>query len=574
MYEARKPSDQKNQGLQENDVPWALGMLAAGLFLSMVYVFYHRFNSDEPQHLHVAWGWAHGLMQYQDVFDNHTPLFHLLMAPLVKLFGDRYDLLLWMRAAMIPFRLGTLACTYCIAARLFSPRLGIWAAALTGAFLPFVEKSVEFRTDVLWTMLFVMAVAASVGFKFTPARGFLVGIIFGTAFAVSMKSSILLACCAAAAVSTAALNGREAFRGLYSRNNCLALLAFLPGLLIIPTVVIAWFATHGAWSDFYYGTIQHNLLPGGGKSPLWKQLAFLPAAYVLLFGTRKLAAAKNLSGAGSPAYVFLLLMAGYYLLAVMLLWPFPTDQDSLPMWPIVMVLLVPLLDGPAERFIRPRLGVRWRALLPHAALILFAMLEISLILFKMGSHLYDKRIGQELATWKAVLELTEPGDTVMDPKGEFIFRKRAYFYAFETITRARMAAHLITDNVADSLVAEHTCVVYPEIQRYPEDFQSFVRANYLSVGPLLVAGKIPVQEASAHPDVLSYDVSIAAEYTIVTADGPGKGLLDGKPCNDGLVLKAGRHAYRPAPGETRPALLWANAARKGYTPFELRGKGK
>ena len=37
-----------------------------------------RFNSDEPQHYHVAWGWSRGLRPYWDLFDNHTPLFHLL----------------------------------------------------------------------------------------------------------------------------------------------------------------------------------------------------------------------------------------------------------------------------------------------------------------------------------------------------------------------------------------------------------------------------------------------------------------------------------------------------------------
>jgi len=45
-------------------------------------IFRYRFDSDEPQHMHVAWGWAHGFIQYRDVFDNHMPLFHLLTAPL------------------------------------------------------------------------------------------------------------------------------------------------------------------------------------------------------------------------------------------------------------------------------------------------------------------------------------------------------------------------------------------------------------------------------------------------------------------------------------------------------------
>src|SRR5579885_3030270 len=37
------------------------------------------YNSDEGQHLHVAWSWTQGLLPYRDVFDNHGPLFGLIM---------------------------------------------------------------------------------------------------------------------------------------------------------------------------------------------------------------------------------------------------------------------------------------------------------------------------------------------------------------------------------------------------------------------------------------------------------------------------------------------------------------
>jgi hypothetical protein len=52
----------------------AFGILA---LLRVAYVFREGFNSDEPQHLHIVWGWTRGLVQYRDLFDNHMPLFHL-----------------------------------------------------------------------------------------------------------------------------------------------------------------------------------------------------------------------------------------------------------------------------------------------------------------------------------------------------------------------------------------------------------------------------------------------------------------------------------------------------------------
>ena len=54
-------------------------------------------ESDEPQHLHVAWAWTQQGVPYRDVFDNHMPLFHMLCAPLLSLLGERADILDCMR---------------------------------------------------------------------------------------------------------------------------------------------------------------------------------------------------------------------------------------------------------------------------------------------------------------------------------------------------------------------------------------------------------------------------------------------------------------------------------------------
>ncbi|HEV8434125.1 MAG TPA: hypothetical protein VGR95_11980, partial [Thermoanaerobaculia bacterium] len=53
---------------------WTLtAIAAASVVLRAVCYFRYRFDSDEPQHLHVAWGWTQGLVQYRDYFDNHAP---------------------------------------------------------------------------------------------------------------------------------------------------------------------------------------------------------------------------------------------------------------------------------------------------------------------------------------------------------------------------------------------------------------------------------------------------------------------------------------------------------------------
>ena len=35
------------------------------ILIRIVNILYYRFDNDEPQHLHVIWGWAHGFIQYR-----------------------------------------------------------------------------------------------------------------------------------------------------------------------------------------------------------------------------------------------------------------------------------------------------------------------------------------------------------------------------------------------------------------------------------------------------------------------------------------------------------------------------
>src|SRR5689334_2187683 len=109
----------------------AIALFGLGCFFKFWNVFLLRFDSDEPQHLHVIWAWTHGLVQYRDVFDNHMPLFHLLCAPILGLMGEHAADLYWMRLLMVPLYFVSLWCIYRIGEITFSRRVGLWAALLT-----------------------------------------------------------------------------------------------------------------------------------------------------------------------------------------------------------------------------------------------------------------------------------------------------------------------------------------------------------------------------------------------------------------------------------------------------------
>src|SRR5262249_38433169 len=141
-------------GLASRSQVWiAAGLLCLGTFFKFWNVFFFRFNSDEPQHLHVVWAWTHGLVQYRDVFDNHMPLFQLLCAPILGLLGEHAADLYWMRLLMVPLYFLSLWCVYRIGTIAFSRRVGLWAALLASGMGAYHFCSTEFRTDNVWTPL-------------------------------------------------------------------------------------------------------------------------------------------------------------------------------------------------------------------------------------------------------------------------------------------------------------------------------------------------------------------------------------------------------------------------------------
>ena len=136
---------------------WAAALALAGVIaLRIVYALVYRVDSDEPQHLHVVWGWAHGMVQYRDLFDNHTPLFQMACAPLFRLLGEHAWIIVPMRLAMLPFYLADVWLVYLIGRALYVQRWAVWMALASGCVPTFFLVTTEFRTDDLWTTLWLV----------------------------------------------------------------------------------------------------------------------------------------------------------------------------------------------------------------------------------------------------------------------------------------------------------------------------------------------------------------------------------------------------------------------------------
>ena len=378
----------------------AIALLLAAAALRLLGIWEYRFNSDEPQHAHVIWGWTRGLLQYRDFFDNHAPLFHMLWAPVLAALGESVRTLFWLRLTMLPLFAGALALTHAIGRRLLSRRAALWGTVLTALLPPFFVKTLELRADVPWTLLWLAAFQVATGGALGAGRLFAAGLLAGAAAAVSLKSCLLLACLLGSAVAAAAWGaaggrgrstGDEGAGGRHAEGGgndggdaaapgagagskrrdagagrggglgeapasggaggkALAALtaagAALAGTLAVPAAVVLYFQRRGALDALLAGAVRHNLQVSQHGPGALKRAVILAAGVPLLA-----LIARWALRAGPPALarqrLLLALTAGSYLIAMQVLWPLITSQTYLPVEPLVCLFVAAAALGTA-----------------------------------------------------------------------------------------------------------------------------------------------------------------------------------------------------------------------------------
>jgi Dolichyl-phosphate-mannose-protein mannosyltransferase len=542
---------------------------AASLFAVMIVfrianMLYYRFDSDEPQHLHVIWAWMHGLVPYRDLFDNHMPLFHIALAPIFGLIGERATILYWMRFVLLPMYCIAIWCTYRIGTLLFSRRVGVWAVILAGFYPWYHFTSLEFRTDNVWAPLWLLCITILVGGALTVPRALVAGLVLGLCFAVSMKSILFLASLLIAAPIALALVGREKLRQSWvhlARSSA----GFLLVTLMVPTVIMIFFALKGIWPEFRYCVFDHNIwahhIAEGHHSGRFIFI-FLIAFPFVIYGARLIVLAEP-----DPALAFrrgfLLLICGFYLPALYSFWALRTREDYLPYYPLAFVFYTAAILAISSRLSTYNLGVTQilrRIPLP-AFIVLFS---VSILL---GQRLFSKNTAKaETDLLRSILTVTNPGDYVFDCKGETIFRQRCCRPILESITIQQIRWHVIPDNIAQNCIETRTCVAVM-MGRTPLDVSNFVRRNYLLVGDeLRVAGAF-LNSAGPNKTRIDFSVVIPASYEIIARDSQVTGWLDGTPYNGARFLEPGKHTFVQTSKARNLAVLWAQAADRHFTPF-------
>ena len=407
------------------------GTAATSLLLRAIAFFNYRFDSDEQQHLHVAWGWTAGLVQYRDVFDNHLPLFHLLTAPFVALLGERADILLWMRIPMLALFALVIWATYTIAD---DARVGAWAVVLLSLFPPFFLKSLEFRNDNLWTALWMLAIVGVM----RRWRPFVIGLLLGGAFAASIKTVVLLI----------------AFVIAVRKQKWLEMLA---GFAVVPAILAIYFASVGALDELLYCNVAFNAYFAQTRKGLW----ILQLLFPLLVGATILLARRFRLG------FFAVIIAVYAITLPPLGVPI-SPRDFLPLMPLAAILTA-----------RTITRLRTYAII---ATVFIAALFYYADRFERNTDWHTTMMNQ-------ALRLSRPGERIMDVKGETIFRHRPFYYVFENLTRAQMSRGIIRDTVAEDVIRTRTHVAQADGPMWPPRARAFLSENFLDMGRLRASGQ-------------------------------------------------------------------------------------
>ncbi len=543
------------------EIALGVAVLLALLGLRWFYVTTQPWDSDEPQHLHVVWAWSTGLLPYKDVFDNHAPLFQAMSAPLFRLFGERADIVAAMRWAMQPVAVLLIGATYWIGARLFSVRAGFWGALLAASFPGLYAKLGEYRPDLFWAALWLVILAVLIGGKIAPGRLFVAGLLFGVAFSVSMKTTFLLFDALAAGIVVWFFRvwneGAEFSKPRAMPNVVACLSATIAGALIVPILVIAFFAFQGALPQMYNCVIAHNLTYSWNPWHLiiaritdLRFWLFVPA----IAGGVWLAKRDKEPGRAARRLYFLA-ATGLYCPLLFVFWPLISKQDYLPFYPILMLTIGFVLVG---------LGNWIRARFALPVFILSFVVVCWQVVSIVRDHPPLKQTNQSNVQIIAdTLRLTQPGETVLDAKGQVIFRARPYYYAFEQLTREQAEHGKIKDDVPVRLIANRTPEVVQSHWLTPETGR-FVNQNYVSVGSVMVLGKKVAPDSGGN---VQFEISIPEKYRVVTSEGEASGTLDGSPIDGARDLSAGMHDLVVNSSHKRAAVVWARAIEKGYSPF-------
>lgn len=468
----------------------ALAYVLAAVAVRAATILRWSYNSDEPQHLHLAWQWSRGLVAYRDVYDNHLPLFHLLVAPWIAAVGETPHILFYARLLMVPLVLAILVLTWKLTAELFDPALAWWATFAAAVSPPMLRPTIEFRNDVLWLLLLLVALML-----FFRERRFVAGVVLGAALMVSIKTAPF-----AMALALAVIVARYG-----------SLVPVIAGSVIVPAIVTAFLAFHGAADDMFRWSVFAN-----GAMPVELSRRLLGGIWCIA-----LSAVAIWLGSRFPRdkRVVAAAIAIFHIAFFVVMAPLVGPRDFLPVYPIGFMFLF--------AFLAPRTR--------HLVACLLVPIAIGEArLWEEPSRYYPQIVAD-------AIRFTAPADPVFDRKGEMVFRRRATYLALESVSQRRLAAGELRDTIAADIVAARAYASLRDSARIPPASRAFLNRYFVPVSAIRVAGQHIGRDGT-------FEIAIPGFYTV---------LRNGRIVVPARWYAAGRH-YGPK-GATA---LWSDVVRR------------
>jgi hypothetical protein len=490
---------QQESRLTERDRARLSILVVATLIVRAFFTVVRKVDSDEPQHLHVAWAWAKGLVQYRDVFDNHLPLLHMLFAPAMALAPENSGVFLFMRAAIAPFAIACAYLFYLLVKPLYGTRIAAVAALTFSMSHPWLPKSVEFRNDTLWMFFWLAALLL-----FTRNRHFLAGVAMSLAFLASVKAAPIV-------IAHALVFATQRRFPSLRETRSLILGGALPPLLLC----LAMFAL-GAFDEMVYQTLLFN---AAAPVPQWRRIAgalgFLVAGSAIFF-----------LGRNRPHLTLFVL---WYTSLLLAFWPILTPRDFLPIMPILVLGFV----------------------------LSFKRLMIAPVVIAIVATAIDTRIWRPREDFRerfvdTVVTTTAPTDYVLDLKGDAIFRRRPVRPIYEDVGRALTAIGKLPDSGPQRMIETGCCAAIRDSGHLPPHTRAFIARHFI--------GSEPVRYCGTRVTGSSFTIAIPQTYAVV-ARNPQRVRIDGIPYRGPRRLGAGRHAIDRG-GNESVVVIWSRAAKE------------
>lgn len=532
--------------------------LALVLALKIVYALRYRINSDEGQHLHVAWGWTQGLVPYRDLIDNHPPLFHALFAPVVAVLGERPDVVVLSRLVLIPLFLLSLVAVHRLAHALFGARVALWSVVTASVLPAFFLTTTEVRPDDLSTALSLCGLVLLYDARSSTLRSYLAGLCLGAAAITSLKSIVLVGMLPLGALLANARILRR-FSPVPAGAGWLA-----TGLGVATPALSMLLGLAGVDAlEAFFAEVLHRDLVGtlSVEQRRYELTALVPVSIPVAWIATRRIAARIADPIRASHVAGLFASTTFALVAILALSPELRPQDCLGLLPLACVLLVGCFaDGSGPRLARLR-----AACSPARGLLLVTAIE--LLLLVVAAPPWKGPDVTNAARIRDTLRLTDAGELVMDMKGELVFRPRAARLVLERITRAQLAAGLVADDIPEQLAAAGTAVAVHDNENLPPRTRRFLNENYVNVGRVRVLGRfVPT------PEHWEFEIAVPARYTVVTPEGPvPEARIDGTAIGAGRRLEVGHHRLEMQSSSAPLALLWAQASERGFSPFRVEG---